>query len=64
LADHDIIITDAIIKPTYNKNKPQKRYLYSKANWDKIDNEIANICVKWRKTKLISTLSGKHSSES
>ena len=23
LADHDIIITDAIIKPTYNKNKPQ-----------------------------------------
>jgi hypothetical protein len=39
LSDHDIIITDAIIKPTYNKNKPQKRYLYSKANWDKIDNE-------------------------
>ena len=46
LADHDIIITDAIIKPTYNKNKPQKRYLYSKANWDKIDNEIAKICVE------------------
>jgi hypothetical protein len=30
LSDHDIIITDAIIKSTYNKNKPQKRYLYSK----------------------------------
>jgi hypothetical protein len=34
LADHDIIITDTIIKPTYNKNKLEKRYLYSKANWD------------------------------
>jgi endonuclease/exonuclease/phosphatase (EEP) superfamily protein YafD len=31
LSDHDIIITDAIIKPTYNKNKPQKRYQYCKA---------------------------------
>jgi hypothetical protein len=46
LADHDIIITDTIIKPTYNKNKPEKRYLYSKTNWDKIDNEIAKICVE------------------
>jgi hypothetical protein len=46
LSDHDIIITDAIIKPTYNKNKPQKRCLYSKANWDKIDNEITKICVE------------------
>jgi hypothetical protein len=46
LADHDIIITDTIIKPTYNKNKLEKRYLYSKANWDKIDNEIAKICVE------------------
>ena len=67
LSDHDIIITDAIIKPRYNKIKPQKCYLYSKANWDKIDNEIAKICVEidqMGKTKLISTLSGKHSSES
>ena len=46
LSDHDIIITDAMIKPTYNKNKSQKRYLYSKANWDKVDNEIANIFVE------------------
>jgi hypothetical protein len=46
LSDHDIIITDAIIKPTYNKIKPQKCYLYSKANWDKIDNEITKICVE------------------
>jgi hypothetical protein len=63
----DIIITDAIIKPTYNKIKPQKCCLHSKANWDKIDNEIAKICVEidqMGKTKLISTLSGKHSSES
>ena len=67
LANYDIIITDAIIKPTYNKNKPQKRYLYSKANWDKMDNEIAKICVeidKKEKDQLISTLSVKHSSES
>jgi hypothetical protein len=46
LSDHHIIITDTIIKPTYNQNKPQKCCLYSKANWNKIDNEIAKICVE------------------
>ena len=43
MSDHDIIITDAIIKPNYNKSRPQKRYLYSKAKWDELNQDIKKI---------------------
>jgi hypothetical protein len=43
-----VLTTNATLVKS-STNKPRKRYLYSKANWDKIDNEIAKICVEINK---------------
>ena len=43
ISDHDIVITDSIIKPHYCKQQPQKRYIFSKANWEKIKTDITEI---------------------
>jgi hypothetical protein len=43
ISDHDIIITDSMIKPHYCKQLPQKRYIFSKANWEKIKTDFTEI---------------------
>jgi hypothetical protein len=34
ISDHDMIVTDSIIKPVLQKKPPRKIFQYSKANWD------------------------------
>jgi hypothetical protein len=36
ISDHAIIITDMETQPHYQKTTPRKRYIYSKANWNKV----------------------------
>ena len=43
LSDHDMVITDCDIKPSYSKQKPRKCYQYNKANWENINKEIQEI---------------------
>jgi hypothetical protein len=43
ISDHDTVITDSIIKPHYCKQQTQKRYIFSKANWEKIKTDITEI---------------------
>jgi hypothetical protein len=43
ISDHDIVITDSMIKPHYCKQQPQKRYIFAKANWEKIKTDITEI---------------------
>ena len=31
-----MVVTDSDVKPIYNKQKPLKIYLFSKANWEEI----------------------------
>ncbi|CAG2231240.1 unnamed protein product [Mytilus edulis] len=40
ISDHDIVVTDSLIKPYYCKQRPQKRYMFGKANWDQIKTDI------------------------
>ena len=37
-----MVVTDCDIRPIYNKQNPQKIYLFSKANWE----EIYSACEK------------------
>ena len=32
ISDHAMVVTDSDVKPIYNKQKPRKVYLFSKAN--------------------------------
>jgi len=43
ISDHDIVIIDSMIKPHYCNQQPQKRYIFSKANWEKIKTDITEI---------------------
>ena len=51
-----MVVTDSDVKPIYNKQKPRKIYLFSKANWEEIykacdilSNEIIQtVHVKWK----------------
>ena len=36
ISDHAMVVTDSDVKPIYNKQKPRKIYLFSKANWEEI----------------------------
>ena len=40
ISDHSMVVTDSYSKPYYNKQKPRKVFLYAKANWDKIKDEM------------------------
>ncbi|CAC5420064.1 unnamed protein product [Mytilus coruscus] len=40
ISDHDIVITDSLIKPYYCKQHTHKRYIFGKANWDQIKTDI------------------------
>jgi hypothetical protein len=59
ISDHDIVITDSMIKPHYCNQQPQKRYIFSKANWD-INNNInsKDINYSWNQLKhcILSTV--------
>lgn len=39
ISDHAIIIT----KPHYQKTTPRKRYIYSKANWNKVKEDLQSL---------------------
>jgi hypothetical protein len=43
ISDHDIVITDSMIKQHYCNQQPQKRYIFSKASWEKIKTDITEI---------------------
>ena len=45
--DHDMVITDCDTKPYYQRKRPRKCYVYSKANWDNLHEDL---------TKLSSTI--------
>lgn len=42
ISDHDIIVVDSSLKPEYTKKKNRKIYLYSKADWNAMKDEISN----------------------
>ena len=43
ISDHDILVTDSTIRPTYLKQKRRKVFAYSKANWAKIKLDATSI---------------------
>ena len=43
ISDHAIIIRDMQTKPHYQKTTPKKRYIYSKANWNKIKEDLQSL---------------------
>jgi hypothetical protein len=43
ISDHAIIITDMETKPHYQKATPRKRYIYSKANWNKVKEDLQSL---------------------
>jgi hypothetical protein len=43
ISDHDMIITDCETKPHYQSKRPRKCYIYSKANWEALHNELSNL---------------------
>ena len=43
ISDHAMVVTDSDVKPVYNKQKPRKVYLFSKANWNKIYEACENL---------------------
>jgi hypothetical protein len=38
-----MIITDCETKPHYQSKRPRKCYIYSKANWEALHNELSNL---------------------
>jgi hypothetical protein len=43
ISDYDIIITDIETKVHHHKTKPRKCYFYSRANWDKINEDLGKL---------------------
>ena len=41
ISDHDIIVTDSIIKPVMQRKQPQTIYKLSNANWDDAKKDTA-----------------------
>ena len=39
ISEHDIVITDADIKPVYSSQKHKNVYKWNKANWDNIKSD-------------------------
>ncbi|CAG2201695.1 unnamed protein product [Mytilus edulis] len=48
ISDHEMIVTDCDTKPYYQRSKPRKCYIYSKANWNTIKEEISITSTKLR----------------
>ena len=43
ISDHSMVVTDSYPKPFYNKQKPKKVFLYAKANWNNIHDEMLKL---------------------
>ena len=43
ISDHDIVVTDADIKPIYTRQKPRKVYKWKQANWDNIKKDCEKL---------------------
>jgi len=43
ISDHDIVATDIETKPHYQKTNPRKCYIYSKANWKDLNNDLEKL---------------------
>ncbi|CAC5407576.1 unnamed protein product [Mytilus coruscus] len=41
ISDHEMVTTDCDTKPYYQRSKPRKCYIYSKANWEKLNEDIS-----------------------
>ena len=70
-ADHDIILIDINTRALIPKQKPTKRFTYSKANWEAIKNSLAsyklplgNVQNKWDDFVTNSVIRKTHPSES
>ena len=46
ISDHAMVVTDSDVKPLYNRQKSRKVYLFSKANWDEINQSCVNLSTK------------------
>jgi hypothetical protein len=40
ISDHDMVVTDCDTKPYYLSKRPRKWYIYSKVNWDKLQEDL------------------------
>ena len=40
--DHEIVVIDATLRPQFNKKVPRKVYVYAKAKWDNIKQDMHN----------------------
>ncbi len=47
LSDHDMVVSDAEIRPTYNPAPPRKVYSFGRANWDAIREETKEFTQKY-----------------
>ena len=45
ISDHAIIITDMDTKPNYQKTIPRKSYIWRKAKWQKIEEDLEHLVV-------------------
>ncbi|CAG2240290.1 unnamed protein product [Mytilus edulis] len=46
ISDHDMIITDCDTKPHYQSKRPRKCYIYSKAKWEDLHEELDTLSTK------------------
>ena len=43
ISDHDIVVTDADIKPIYTRQKHKKVYKWKQANWENIKSDCETL---------------------
>ena len=46
ISDHEIVVTYCDTKPYYQHSKPGKCYIYSKANWEKLKEDMDKTSMK------------------
>ena len=59
ISDHAIIVTDMDTKPYHQKNIPRKSYIWRKANWQKIEEDLEHLTdqiKKIQRSKPIQTM--------
>ena len=47
ISDHDMVIVDSDIRPTFNKPKPRTVYKFAQANWEEITKATEDFCTKF-----------------
>lgn len=40
ISDHDMVVINCDTKPYYQRKRPRKCYIYSKAKWDKLHEDL------------------------